>query len=118
MSGSFVAGEGEDFKNAEVTVDWFHVVQLFTKAVAGVRKAEARVRELPESTGWGVLKARETAKTQSQAEALKELENEAYATGLAYRMEEQLCWIRQAETSHAAKWRATKSATTGYAGGS
>jgi len=82
-------------------------VQLFTKAVDDVRKAEARVRELPKSTRWGVLKARETAKTQSQAEALNELENEAYATGMAYRIKEQLRWIRQAETSHAAKWRAT-----------
>ncbi len=65
------------------------------------------MRELPESTRWSVLKARDKAKTQSQAEALKELENEADATGMAYRMEEQLRWIRQAETSHAAKWRAT-----------
>lgn len=30
----------------EITVDWFHVVQLFTKAVDDVRKAEARNREL------------------------------------------------------------------------
>lgn len=107
MSGSFVAGVREHFKNAEVTVDWFHVVQLFTKAVDDVRKAEAQVRELPKSTRWGVLKARETAKTQSQAEALQELENEAFATGAAYRIKEQLRWVRRAETSHAARWRAT-----------
>lgn len=79
MSGSFVAGVREHFKNAEVTVDWFHVVQLFTKAVDDVRKAEA----------------------------LLELESEAFATGIAYRIKEQLRWIRRANTSHAAKWRAT-----------
>ena len=66
MSGSFVSGVREHFKNAEVTVDWFHVVQLFTKAVDDVRKAEARQRDLPKSVRWGVLKARETAKTQAQ----------------------------------------------------
>ena len=31
MSGSFVGAVGEHFPNAEITVDWFHVVQLFTK---------------------------------------------------------------------------------------
>lgn len=107
MSGSFVAGVREHFKNAEVTVDWFHVVQLFTKAVDDVRKAEARQRELPKGARWGVLKARETSKTQTQVEALQELESEAFATGIAYRIKEQLRWIRRAETSHAAKWRAT-----------
>lgn len=107
MSGSFVSAVGEHFPNAEVTVDWFHVVQLFTKAVDDVRKAEARERELPKGTRWGVLKGRETGKTQTQAEALEELEKEAFATGIAYRIKEQLRWIRQAETSHAAKWRAT-----------
>ncbi len=90
MSGSFVGAVGEHFPNAEITVDWFHVVQLFTKAVDDVRKAEARNRELPKGTRWGVLKGRETAKTQTQAEALQELESEAYATGIAYRIKEQL----------------------------
>lgn len=107
MSGSFVPGVREHFKSAEVTVDWFHVVQLFTKAVDDVRKAEARQRDLPKGIRWGVLKGRETAKTQSQAEALEELEKEAFATGFAYRIKEQLRWIRRAETSPAAKWRAT-----------
>lgn len=107
MSGSFVAAVGEHFPQAEVTVDWFHVVQLFTKAVEEVRKAEARERALPKGTRWGVLKGQETAKTQTQAEALRELESEAFATGIAYRIKEQLRWIRRAETSHAAKWRCT-----------
>lgn len=107
MSGSFVAAVKEHFPQAEVTVDWFHVVQLFTMAVDAVRKAEARERALPAGTRWGVLKGRETAKTQTQAEALQELEAEAFATGLAYRIKEQLRWIRRAETSQAARWRST-----------
>ena len=33
MSGAFIAAIGESFDNAAITVDWFHVVQLFTKAL-------------------------------------------------------------------------------------
>ena len=54
-----------------------------------------------------MLKGYETAKTQTQAGALKELENEAFATGVAYRIKEQLRRIRRAETSQAARWRST-----------
>ncbi len=42
MSPAFLAAIGETFEQANVTVDWFHVVQLFTKAVDEVRKAEAK----------------------------------------------------------------------------
>jgi transposase len=54
-----------------------------------------------------VLKGCETAKTQTQAEALQELESEAFATAVAYRIKEQLRWVRRAETHQAAKWRST-----------
>ncbi len=40
---------GESFEAAAVTVDWFHVVQLFTKAVDAVRRAEARQNKLPKA---------------------------------------------------------------------
>ena len=40
MSGAFLAA---------VTVDWFHVVQMFTKAVDDVRRAEAKHGKLPKS---------------------------------------------------------------------
>ena len=33
-----------------MTVDWFHVVQLFTKAVDDVRKAERQGKESPEKS--------------------------------------------------------------------
>ena len=56
MSGAFIAAVGESFENAAVTVDWFHVVQLFTKAVDEVRRAEARQNKLPKALRWAVLK--------------------------------------------------------------
>ncbi|CAO0822581.1 hypothetical protein DFAR_3180009 [Desulfarculales bacterium] len=43
---------GESFSGANVTVDWFHVIQLFTTAVDEVRKAEAKERKLPKATRW------------------------------------------------------------------
>ena len=46
MSPAFLAALAQGFPNAAVTIDWFHVVQLFTTAVDQVRKAEARGRKL------------------------------------------------------------------------
>lgn len=107
MSGSYIAAVQEHFPKADITVDWFHVVQLFTRAVDDTRRIEARKREMPDGSRWGVLKGRETTRTQTQEEALRELESEGFATGIAYNIKEKLRWIRRAETSHAAKWRAT-----------
>jgi transposase len=47
MSPAFLAALAENFANAAITVDWFHVVQLFTTAVDRVRKAERRVGKFP-----------------------------------------------------------------------
>ena len=38
---AFLAAFDETFDQAAITVDWFHVVQMFTKAVDDVRRAEA-----------------------------------------------------------------------------
>ncbi|MBE8233493.1 MAG: transposase, partial [Endozoicomonadaceae bacterium] len=42
-----------------------------------------------------------------QKEALAELENSDLNTAIAWRIKEQLRWIRKAETAHAARWRLT-----------
>ena len=54
MSPAFLAAVGKAFPDATVTVDWFHVVQLFTKAVDDVRKAERRLVRMPAATRWAV----------------------------------------------------------------
>ncbi|MDN3553266.1 transposase [Halomonas almeriensis] len=41
MSQAFLSGVAEHQPNAEVTVDWFHIVQTFTKALDEVRKKRA-----------------------------------------------------------------------------
>ncbi len=105
MSPAFLAAVGEEFPDAAVTVDWFHVVQLFTKAVDDVRKAERRQTQLPAATRWAVLKAADGGLTDKQLAALVELEAGDFLTAKAWRIKEKLRWVRQAETPHAARWR-------------
>ena len=107
MSKAFLAGTHEELPNASVTVDWFHVVQLFTRAVDAVRKAERKLRTLPKSLRWAVLKKANGSLTEKQVEALAELEASDLKTGVAWRIKEKLRWIREAESLRAARWRIT-----------
>ncbi|MCP4453489.1 MAG: ISL3 family transposase, partial [Planctomycetes bacterium] len=47
MSPAFLSGVAKSLPDAEVTVDWFHIVQIFTRALDEVRKAEGRERTMP-----------------------------------------------------------------------
>ena len=107
MSGAFLAAVGETFDNAAVTVDWFHVVQMFTKAVDDVRRAEAKETKLPKALRWAVLKRADGRLTNAQADALAELETSHLFTAIAWRIKEMLRWIRQADGIQAARWRIT-----------
>ena len=107
MSPAFLAAIGETFEQANVTVDWFHVVQLFTKAVDEVRKAEAKHNTMPKALRWAVLKAADGKLTTKQAVALAELEATDLFTATAWRIKEKLRWIRNAKTVQAARWRIT-----------
>ena len=99
MSPAFLAAVGKAFPDATVTVDWFHVVQLFTKAVDDVRKAERRQVRMPAATRWAVLKAADGGRlTDKQAAALAELEAGDFLTAKAWRIKEKLRWVRRAET--------------------
>ena len=108
MSPAFLAAIGETFKSATVTVDWFHVVQLFTRAVDQVRKAEAKHTTMPKALRWAVLKAADRGLTEKQAAALAELESMDLFTTTAWRIKEKLRWIRKAKTIRAARWRITR----------
>jgi transposase len=107
MSGAFIAAVGESFANAAVTVDWFHVVQLFTKAVDEVRRAEAKHNKLPKALRWAVLKRADGRLTEAQVTALAELEASDLFTAIAWRIKEKLRWVRQAQSVQAARWRVT-----------
>jgi transposase len=107
MSPAFLAAIAETFARANVTVDWFHVVQLFTRAVDAVRKAEAKHNRMPKALRWAVLKAADGRLTTKQAAALAELEATDLFTATAWRIKEKLRWIRKAEGVQAARWRIT-----------
>ena len=107
MSPAFLAATKEEFPKANVTVDWFHVVQLFTRAVDEVRKTERNVKKHPKSLRWAVLKKADGPLTEKQVEALVELEASDLKTGVAWRIKEKLRWIRRAESPRAARWRLT-----------
>lgn len=105
MSPAFLAAVQEEFCSANVTVDWFHVVQLFTKAVDDVRKLEHQQNKLPKATRWAVLKG--SGLTEKQKLALQELEDGDFLTTIAWRIKEKLRWVRKAQTLRAARWRMT-----------
>jgi len=107
MSGAFLAAVGATFDQAAVTVDWFHVVQMFTKAVDDVRRAEAKETKLPKALRWAILKRADGRLTNVQAEALAELETSGLLTAIAWRIKEMLRWIRKADGIQAARWRIT-----------
>jgi transposase len=107
MSPAFISAVSDHFQNAAITVDWFHVVSLFTSALEQVRRSERKEAKFPKSLRWAVLKGQETPKTSAQHEALLELENSGFATATAYRLKELLRWIRHAASPQAAKWRIT-----------
>ena len=94
MSPAFLAAVGEQFPAAAVTVDWFHVVQLFTLAVDDVRKAERKQVQLPVALRWAVLKAADGKLTKKQAAALAELQAGDFLTAVAWRIKEKLRWVR------------------------
>ena len=108
MSRAFLSATEETFPNSHVTVDWFHVVQLFTKATDEVRRAEAKDHKLPDGSRWAILKAADGKKlTDEQIDAIAELEVAGLHTAKAWRVKEMLRWINKAPTLRGAKWRMT-----------
>lgn len=79
MSSAFMSAVEDHFENAAITVDWFHVVSLFTRALEEVRRSERKEAKFPKFLRWAVVKGEETPKTEAQQEALSELENSGFA---------------------------------------
>ncbi len=107
MSAAFIAGVKAHFPNSGHTVDWFHVVQLFTKAVDEVRRAEAKETQLPKATRWATLKNADGPLTEKQINALAELMRMDMQTSKAWRIKEMLRWVRKVTSMRGAQWRLT-----------
>lgn len=109
MSSAFLSGVAEELPNAEITVDWFHVVQIFTRALDEVRRQESQVKPLPKHLRWAVLKRGEVDHlSTNQLKAMAELLDQGLDTATAWRIKERLRWIRLAKTPQAARWRITR----------
>ena len=108
MSPAFLKGVEAQLPNAEVTVDWFHIVQTFTRALDEVRKRERREQPHPKHLRWAVLRNAESDNlTPHQITALQELLADESATADAWIIKEKLRWIQQAPTPRGARWRIT-----------
>jgi transposase len=108
MSRAFQNAVDETFENASQTVDWFHVVQLFTDAVESVRRSEAKQTKMPKGARWATVKGGDGPLKDRDRDALAELERLGLATGEAYKIKEKLRWVRKAATPQAARWRLTR----------
>lgn len=109
MSGAFLSAVPRHLPNARITVDWFHIVQTFTRALDEVRKSEGRIRPLPKHLRWAVLKRGEVDRlTTNQLKAMAELLEQGLDTATAWRVKERLRWVRLATTPQAARWRITR----------
>ncbi|WP_404417831.1 transposase [Vreelandella aquamarina] len=108
MSPAFLGGVIESLPKAKVTVDWFHIVQAFTKRLDEVRKKERREQKHPKSLRWVLLKSlKNEHHTPKQVAALQELVANLSATADAWVIKEKLSWIQKASTPRAARWRIT-----------
>ncbi len=108
MSQAFLSGVAEHLPKAAVTVDWFHIVQTFTKRLDEVRKKERREQAHPKSLRWALLKSLDNKNlTPEQLAALQELMADQSATADAWLIKEKLRWIQKAPTPRAARWRIT-----------
>ena len=111
MSPAYVKGVRENFGNAVVVYDKFHVVSQVTKAVEEVRRKEARqdagARAQLEKTSWLWRKNPDGWTTGEQAR-WEQLKDKPLVTGLAYAMRLELQRAYGAGTSAVARNRSVK----------
>jgi transposase len=100
MSPAFIKGVEDNFPQAEITFDKFHIMKIINKAVDEVRKVEAKEQEVLRGQKYLFLKNRERL-TESQMEALKAIESMPrlnLKTVRAYHIRENFQGIYQEET--------------------
>jgi transposase len=74
MSPAFIKGVEENFPQAEITFDKFHIMKIINKAVDDVRKAEVGAQEILRGQKYLFLKNRERL-TKAQEDVLREIES-------------------------------------------
>ena len=108
MSPAYIKGVRENFGNATISFDKFHVVSQVTEAVEAVRRKEVRqdptARKQLEKTCWLWRKNPEGWKPAEQAR-WEQLKDKPLVTGLAYAMRLQLQRAYAATSVTAARTR-------------
>jgi len=85
MSPAFIKGATENFPNASITYDKFHVIKSTNEAVDEVRRTESKRTDELKNTRYIWLK-NENNLTQAQKETLDKLKDCELDTAKAYRM--------------------------------
>jgi transposase len=110
MSPAYVKGVRENFGNAQIVFDKFHVVSQVVAAVEEVRRKEARqdaqAREQLERTSW-LWRKNPEAWTEAEQERWAQLQDKPLVTGLAYAMRLELQRAYAAGTARQARDRFT-----------
>jgi len=110
ISPTFLQGVFERLPNATINVDWFHIVQVFTRSVDDVRKLEGKEKPLPNHLRWALLKRGELdhlTTNQLLASASAEITVQGLNTATAWRLKEKLAWVHKARTPRSSRWRIT-----------
>ena len=105
MSSSLLAATEGNCPLSCATAGWFQVVQLFTKAIDKVCRAEFKDHSLPKATRWAVVEPPGKGLTESQIDASVELETAGLCITGAGHNREMLRWVNKALCLRAAKWR-------------
>lgn len=103
MSPAFIKGVEEEFPQAEITFDKFHIMKIINKAVDTVRKAEVKEQEILRGQKYVFLKNRANL-TETQKKDLKAIESMSklnLKTVKAYHIRENFQCIYQEKTQEA-----------------
>lgn len=100
MSEAFVLGITENFEDARLTFDKYHVVQLLNKAVDEVRRQEQKTTPALKRTRYLWLK-NQSRLTDEQQKQLRGLRRRCRQTGRAYQLKLQFqeFWQQDPETA-------------------
>ena len=107
MSPAFISGIKENFPNAKVTFDKFHVAKILNKAVDEVRRQEQKERPELKKTRWVWLKNEEN-RTDKEYEIFEGLKNMNWktvrATHLKINFQELYSQPKEAAEAFLKKW--------------
>jgi transposase len=86
MSPAFIKGVEENFPEASITFDKFHVVKAANEALEKVRRREAQTTPVLKGTRWDLLKNPKNLKEEEQKRINAALNQKRLQTGKAYRL--------------------------------